>query len=83
MSSTIRQGIGEPLSLNRFVFHNRAQMTWPRPVLLTWLYVTGVMLLLGAEVNMVTEVAAVRAHAVPRADQRTNISQGHPPNTAD
>jgi membrane protein len=30
-------------------------------VLLTWLYVTGVMLLLGAEVNMVIEVAAVRA----------------------
>ena len=34
-------------------------------VLLTWLYVTGIMLLLGAEVNMVIEVAAVRAHAVP------------------
>jgi membrane protein len=34
-------------------------------VLLTWLYVTGIMLLLGAEVNMVMEVAAVRAHAVP------------------
>jgi YihY family inner membrane protein len=29
-------------------------------VLLTWLYVTGIMLLLGAEVNMVIEVAAVR-----------------------
>jgi membrane protein len=34
-------------------------------VLMTWLYVTGTMLLLGAEVNMVIEVAAVRAHAVP------------------
>jgi membrane protein len=34
-------------------------------VLLTWLYVTGIMLLLGAELNMVIEVAAVRAHAVP------------------
>jgi membrane protein len=34
-------------------------------VLLTWLYVTGTMLLLGAEVNMVIEVAAARAHAVP------------------
>jgi membrane protein len=33
-------------------------------VLMTWLYVTGIMLLLGAEVNMVLEVAAVRAHAV-------------------
>jgi membrane protein len=32
-------------------------------VLMTWLYVTGIMLLLGAEVNMVIEVAAVRAHA--------------------
>jgi membrane protein len=52
-------------------------------VLLTWLYVTGVMLLLGAEVNMVIEVAAVRAHAVPREDQKTNISQDHPSNTAD
>jgi membrane protein len=52
-------------------------------VLLTWLYVTGVMLLLGAEVNMVLEVAAVRAHAVSRGDQKTNISQDHPPNTAD
>jgi membrane protein len=30
-------------------------------VLMTWLYVTGIMLLLGAEVNMVIEVAAVRA----------------------
>jgi membrane protein len=30
-------------------------------VLLTWLYVTGVMLLLGAEVNKVIEVAAVHA----------------------
>jgi membrane protein len=34
-------------------------------VLMTWLYVTGIMLLLGAEVNMVIEVAAVRAHAAP------------------
>jgi uncharacterized BrkB/YihY/UPF0761 family membrane protein len=34
-------------------------------VLMTWLYVTGIMLLLGAEVNMVIEVAAVHAHAVP------------------
>lgn len=33
-------------------------------VLMTWLYVTRIMLLLGAEVNMVIEVAAVRAHAV-------------------
>jgi membrane protein len=38
-------------------------------VLLTWLYVTGTMLLLGAEVNMVIEAAAVRAHAVPPEDQ--------------
>jgi uncharacterized BrkB/YihY/UPF0761 family membrane protein len=52
-------------------------------VLLTWLYVTGVMLLLGAEVNLVLEVAAVRAHAVSRGDQKTNISPDHPPNTAD
>jgi membrane protein len=52
-------------------------------VLLTWLYVTGVMLLLGAEVNMVIEVAAVRAHAVPLEDHKANISQGHPPNTGD
>jgi membrane protein len=41
-------------------------------VLMTWLYVTGTMLLLGAEVNMVIEVAAVRAHAVPREDQLTD-----------
>jgi hypothetical protein len=41
------------------------------------------MLLLDAEVNMVIEVAAVRAHAVSREDQKTNISQDHPPNTAD
>ena len=34
-------------------------------VLLTWLYVTGIVLLLGAEVNMIIEVAAVRDHAVP------------------
>ena len=33
--------------------------------LMTWLYVTGIMLLLGAEVNLAIEVAAVRAHAVP------------------
>jgi membrane protein len=52
-------------------------------VLLTWLYVTGIMLLLGAEVNMVIEVAAVRAHAVSREDQKTNISRDRPPNTAD
>jgi membrane protein len=38
-------------------------------VLMTWLYVTGIMLLLGAEVNMVIEVAAVRAHA---ATQKPN-----------
>jgi membrane protein len=52
-------------------------------VLLTWLYVTGIMLLLGAEVNMVIEVAAVRAHAVSREDQKTNICRDRPPNTAD
>jgi membrane protein len=40
-------------------------------VLLTWLYVTGTMLLLGAEVNMVIEVAAVRANAVPPEDRPT------------
>jgi membrane protein len=33
--------------------------------LMTWLYVTGIMLLLGAEVNLAIEVAAVRAHALP------------------
>ncbi len=38
-------------------------------VLMTWLYVTGIMLLLGAEVNMVMEDAAVRAHTVPPEDQ--------------
>jgi membrane protein len=38
-------------------------------VLLTWLYVTGTMLLLGAEVNMVVESEAVRAGAVPPEDQ--------------
>ncbi|MCU1313092.1 MAG: YihY/virulence factor BrkB family protein, partial [Acidobacteriaceae bacterium] len=38
-------------------------------VLLTWLYVTGTMLLLGAEVNMVIETAAVRANAVPPEDR--------------
>ena len=38
-------------------------------VLMTWLYVTGIMLLLGAEMNMVMENAAVRAHAVPTEDQ--------------
>jgi membrane protein len=48
-------------------------------VLLTWLYVTGIMLLLGAEVNMVIEVAAVRAHAVPIEDQNRDIFQDHPP----
>jgi membrane protein len=36
-------------------------------VLMTWLYVTGTMLLLGAEVNLAVEVAAVRAHAVDEA----------------
>lgn len=38
-------------------------------VLLTWLYITGIMLLLGAELNMTIEAAAVRAHAVPPEDQ--------------
>jgi membrane protein len=38
-------------------------------VLMTWLYVTGTMLLLGAEVNMVMEVAAVHAHAVSPEDR--------------
>lgn len=38
-------------------------------VLLTWLYVTGIMLLLGAELNMVIETAAVRAGAVPPEDR--------------
>jgi membrane protein len=38
-------------------------------VLLTWLYVTGTMLLLGAEVNMVIETAAVRANAIPPEDR--------------
>ena len=33
-------------------------------VLLTWFYVIEIMLLLGAEANMVIEVAPVRAHAV-------------------
>jgi membrane protein len=33
--------------------------------LMTWLYITGIMLLLGAEVNLAIELAAVRAHAVP------------------
>jgi hypothetical protein len=50
-------------------------------VLLTWLYVTGVMLLLGAEVNMVIEVAAVPSHAVSREDQKANFSEDSPPNT--
>jgi membrane protein len=36
-------------------------------VLMTWLYVTGTMLLLGAEVNLAVEVAAVRAHAADEA----------------
>jgi membrane protein len=48
-------------------------------VLLTWLYVTGTMLLLGAEVNMIIEVAAVRAHAVPPADQGEVSSPDDPP----
>ena len=43
-------------------------------VLMTWLYVTGIMLLLGAEVNMLIEVAAVRAHAVPPEDQNEHVS---------
>jgi uncharacterized BrkB/YihY/UPF0761 family membrane protein len=47
--------------------------------LLTWLYVTGIMLLLGAEVNMVIEVAAVRAHAVPLKDKKKDIFDEHPP----
>jgi membrane protein len=34
-------------------------------VLLIWLYITGAMLLMGAEVNMIIESAAVRANAVP------------------
>ena len=38
-------------------------------VLMTWLYVTGTMLLLGAEFNLSIESAAVNAHAVPLADQ--------------
>lgn len=38
-------------------------------VLLVWLYITGCMLLLGAEVNMVLEHAAVQAHAVPPEDK--------------
>lgn len=38
-------------------------------VLMTWLYVTGMMLLLGAEVNMVMEHAAVVANAVPPEDK--------------
>ncbi|MFL6306766.1 MAG: YihY/virulence factor BrkB family protein [Candidatus Sulfotelmatobacter sp.] len=37
--------------------------------LMTWLYVTGIMLLLGAEVNLAIEVAAVRAHALPTQPQ--------------
>jgi membrane protein len=49
-------------------------------VLLTWLYVTGTMLLLGAEVNMIIEVAAVRAHAVPPADQGEVSSHDDPSN---
>jgi membrane protein len=48
-------------------------------VLMTWLYVTGITLLLGAEVNLVIEVAAVRAHAVPLENQRENGDAGHPP----
>ena len=38
---------------------------------MTWLYVTGTVLLLGAEVNMVIEVSAVRAHTVPLEDPRS------------
>ena len=48
-------------------------------VLMTWLYVTGTMLLLGAEVNMILEVYAVRAHAVPLEDQKNSSAAGHPP----
>ena len=48
-------------------------------VLMSWLYVTGIMLLLGAEVNMVIELAAVRAHAVPLEDQKKDIFDDHPP----
>ena len=32
-------------------------------ILLTWLYICGLMLLLGAEINKEIEVAAVRKHA--------------------
>ena len=39
-------------------------------VLMTWLYVTGTALLLSAEVNMVIEVVAVRARAVPLEEQQ-------------
>lgn len=39
-------------------------------VLLTWLYVTGIMLLLGAETNMVFEVATVRGRATPTENQK-------------
>jgi membrane protein len=44
-------------------------------VLMTWLYVTGTMLLLGAEFNMVIEVAAVRARAVPLEEHRNDSSR--------
>ena len=47
-------------------------------VLMTWLYVTGTMLLLGAEVNLVIEVSAVRAHAVPLEEQTEANSDDHP-----
>jgi membrane protein len=48
-------------------------------VLMTWLYVTGTMLLLGAEFNLSIESAAVNAHAVPLADQGEVSSHDDPP----
>jgi membrane protein len=48
-------------------------------VLMTWLYVTGTMLLLGAEVNMVIETAAVRAGAVPPEDRPPAMIQDEDP----
>jgi membrane protein len=47
-------------------------------VLMTWLYVTGTMLLLGAEFNLSIESAAVKAHAVPLADQGEVSSHDDP-----
>jgi membrane protein len=48
-------------------------------VLMTWLYVTGTMLLLGAEFNLSIESAAVNAHAVPLADRGEVSSHDDPP----